>query len=71
MNNYFKLATVLLTVILGIFSFVIADAHSYLSLITNEVENATLAGQWSLIGVEFFVASFILAIGFIIHSRKK
>jgi hypothetical protein len=66
-----KIALVISTLILGIFSFVIADAHSYISLITNQVDDATLAGQWSLISVEFFVASFILAIGFIIHSRKK
>lgn len=66
-----KVALVISTLTLGVFSFVIANAYSYLSLITNEVANATHAGQWNLVGTQFVVLAFGLAIGFIIHSRKK
>lgn len=66
-----KVGLVISVFILSMFSFVIANAYSYISLITNEVENSTLAGQWSLIGVELIFIAFALAIGFIIHSRKK
>lgn len=70
-NKMVKVALVVSVFILGMFSLVISNSYSYLSLITNETENATLAGQWSLIGAEFFVGAFVLALGFIIHSRKK
>jgi len=66
-----KVALVVSTFILSMFSFVIANAYSYISLITDETDNATLAGQWSLIGIELVVLAFALAIGFVIHSRKK
>jgi hypothetical protein len=66
-----KVALVVSVFILGMFSLVIANSYSYLSLITNENENSTLAGQWSLIGVEFFIGALVLALGFIIQSRRK
>jgi len=66
-----KVGLVISTIILGVFSFVISNAYNYLALTSYKTSDSVSAGQWSLVGVEFFVVSFILAIGFIIHSRKK
>jgi|LakMenE01Jun11ns_1017448.scaffolds.fasta_scaffold9719121_4 hypothetical protein len=66
-----KVALVISTLILGMFSFIIAGSFTYLSRITNEVSNSVQAGQWNLIGIQFVFVAFALAIGFIIHSRKK
>ena len=66
-----KIALVLSTLILGIFGFVIADAYSYTALINSQESYQVLSGQWALVGTELVIGSFVLAIGFIIHSRKK
>ena len=67
----YQVALVVASTILGCFSVVIADAYSYLSLITNEVDNKSTASVWSFVSVEFFVLAFVLAIVFVIRSRKK
>jgi len=66
-----KIALVISTLILGIFSFVIADAYNYTAIINDQENYNVLSGQWSLIGTEFVIGSLALAVGFIIHSRKK
>jgi hypothetical protein len=66
-----KIALVLSTLILGIFGFVIADAYNYTAIINDQENYNVLSGQWSLVGTQFVIGSFVLAIGFIIHSRKK
>lgn len=66
-----KVALVISTVILGVFSFIIANAYAYLSLITNEVDNSVHAGQWNLVGTQFLITAFVLALVFVIRSRKK
>lgn len=66
-----KVALVISTVILGVFSFIIANAYAYLSLITNEVDNSVHAGQWNLVGTQFLISAFVLALVFVIRSRKK
>jgi hypothetical protein len=66
-----KIALVLSTLILGIFGFVIADAYSYTALINDQENYNVLSGQWALVGTEFVIGSVILALVFIIRSRKK
>jgi hypothetical protein len=66
-----KIALVLSTLILGIFGFVIADAYSYTALINSQESYQVLSGQWSLVGTQFVIGSLILALVFIIKSRKK
>jgi len=66
-----KVALVISTLILGIFSFVIADAYSYTALINDQENYNVLSGQWSLVGTELVIGSLVLAIGFIIKSRKR
>lgn len=66
-----KIALVISTLILGVFSFVIADAYRYTSLINDQESYKVFSGQWALVGTELVIGSFVLAIGFIIHSRKK
>lgn len=66
-----KLALVLSILILGIFSFVIADAYNYTALINSQESYQVLSGQWSLLGTQFVIGSLILALVFIIRSRKK
>jgi hypothetical protein len=66
-----KVALVISTLILGIFSFVIADAYSYTALINSQESYQVLSGQWSLVGTQFVIGSLILALVFIIKSRKK
>jgi len=66
-----KLALVLSILILGIFSFVIADAYNYTALINSQESYQVLSGQWSLLGTQFVIGSLILALMFIIKSRKK
>jgi hypothetical protein len=66
-----KVALVISTLILGVFSFVIADAYSYTALINSQESYQVLSGQWSLVGTQFVIGSLILALMFIIKSRKK
>jgi hypothetical protein len=66
-----KVALVISTLILGIFGFVIADAYSYTALINDQESYQVLSGQWSLVGTQFVIGSLILALVFIIKSRKK
>jgi hypothetical protein len=66
-----KVALVLSILILGIFGFVIADAYSYTALINSQEKYQVFSGQWSLVGTQFVVGSLILALVFIIKSRKK
>jgi len=66
-----KVALVISTLILGIFGFVIADAYSYTALINDQESYQVLSGQWSLLGTQFVIGSLILALVFIIKSRKK
>lgn len=66
-----KVALVISTLILGVFSFVIADAYSYTALMTDLETYNVLSGQWALVGTELVIGSLALAVGFIIHSRKK
>jgi hypothetical protein len=66
-----KIALVISTLILGIFGFVIADAYSYTALINDQEKYNVLSGQWALVGTELVIGSLVLAVGFIIHSRKK
>jgi hypothetical protein len=66
-----KVALVISTLILGVFGFVIADAYSYTALINDQENYNVLSGQWALVGTEFVIGSVILALVFIIRSRKK
>ena len=66
-----KVALVISTLILGIFGFVIADAYFYTALINDQENYNVLSGQWALVGTEFVIGSLILALVFIIRSRKK
>ncbi len=66
-----KVALVISTLILGMFSFIIAGSFAYLSRITNEVSNSVQAGQWNLIGIQFVVLAFVLAVVFIVRSRQR
>jgi hypothetical protein len=66
-----KVALVISTLILGVFSFVISDAYRYTSLINDQESYKVFSGQWALVGVQFVVGSLILALMFIIKSRKK
>lgn len=66
-----KVALVISILILGIFGFVIADAYSYTALINSQESYQVLSGQWSLIATQFVIGSIILALVFVIQSRKK
>jgi len=66
-----KVALVISTLILGIFSFVIADAYNYTAIINDQENYNVLSGQWALVGTQFVIGSLILALVFIIKSRKK
>jgi len=66
-----KVALVISTLILGIFGFVIADAYSYTALVNDQENYNVLSGQWSLVGTELVIGSLLLAVGFIIKSRKR
>jgi hypothetical protein len=66
-----KVALVISTLILGIFGFVIADAYSYTALINDQESYQVLSGQWALVGTELVIGSLILALVFIIKSRKR
>jgi hypothetical protein len=66
-----KVALVFSTFTLGLFSFQVANTYNYLGLLLNNVDDSVSAGVWSLIGWQLIVLSFGLALGFIIHSRKR
>jgi cell division protein FtsW (lipid II flippase) len=66
-----KIALVVSTFILSMFSFIISDAYDFTAKITDNPNTLVLSGQWQLFGVEVFVLAGVLAIGFVIQSRKK
>jgi hypothetical protein len=66
-----KVCLVVSVFILGLCSFQTANTFEYLAQIVNEVDNSVRAGVWTFFGWQLIILSFALALGFIIHSRKK
>jgi len=66
-----KVCLVVSVFILGLCSFQVANTYNYLAQIVSEVDNSVRAGVWSFAGWQLIILSFALALGFIIHSRKK
>jgi hypothetical protein len=70
-NKMLKISLVVSTFILSMFSFIISDAYHFTAEITDNKNTLVLSGQWKLVGVEVFVFAGVLAIGFLLRSRKK
>lgn len=70
-KNFLRVGLVMASLMAGIFSFFISDTLNYLGVITDDANDLVSAGIWSFVSVQFFILAFILALVFIIRSRKK
>lgn len=70
-KTFLKIGLVMASVVAGIFSFFISDTQNFLGVITDNQDTLVSAGIWSFVSVQFFILAFILALVFIIRSRKK
>ncbi len=70
-KNILKIGIVMSAFIGGVFSFFISDTLNYLSLLTDDPTDKVQSGIWGFVSVQFFILAFILALVFIIRSRKK
>lgn len=70
-KTFLKIGLVMASFVAGVFSLFIADAQKVLAVFTDNKDTLVSSGIWSFLSVEFFVLAFILALVFIIRSRKK
>lgn len=70
-KNFLKIGIVMSALVAGIFSFFISDTLNYLSLFTDDATDKVQSGIWGFVSVQFFILAFVLALVFIIRSRKK
>lgn len=70
-KNFLKIGIVMSAFIGGVFSFFISDTLNYLSVFTDDASDKVQSGIWGFLSVQFFILAFVLALVFIIRSRKK
>jgi len=70
-KNILKIGIVMSAFIAGAFSFFISDTLNYLSVFTDDPSDKVQSGIWGFLSVQFFILAFVLALVFIIRSRKK
>lgn len=70
-KNILKIGIVMSAFIGGVFSFFISDTLNYLSVFTDDPSDKVQSGIWGFVSVQFFILSLVLALVFIIRSRKK
>lgn len=70
-KNILKIGIVMSAFIAGAFSFFISDTLNYLAILTDDADDKVQSGIWSFVSVQFFILAFVLALVFIIRSRKK
>lgn len=70
-KTFLKIGLVMANFVAGVFSLFIADAQNFLGVITDNQDTLVSAGIWNFVSIEFFVLAFVLALVFIIRSRKK
>jgi len=70
-NNFLRIGLVMASLMAGIFSYFISDTLNYLAIFTDDASDKVQSGIWGFVSVQFFILAFILAIVFIIRSRKK
>ena len=70
-KNFLRIGLVMASVMAGIFSFFISDTLNYLAVFTDDANDKVQSGIWSFVSIQFFILAFILALVFIIRSRKK
>lgn len=70
-KNFLRIGLVMFSLMAGIFSFFISDTLNYLGVITDDADDLVQSGIWSFVSVQFFILALVLALVFIIRSRKK
>lgn len=70
-KNFLRIGLVMASLMAGIFSYFISDTLNYLAIFTDDASDKVQSGIWGFVSVQFFILAFILAIVFIIRSRKK
>jgi hypothetical protein len=70
-KNILKIGIVMSAFIGGVFSFFISDTLNYLSVLTDDADDKVQSGIWGFVSLQFFILSIVLALVFIIKSRKR
>ena len=70
-KNFLRIGLVMASAMASIFSYFISDTLNYLAVFTDDASDKVQSGIWAFVSVQFFILAFILAIVFIIRSRKK
>lgn len=70
-KNFLRIGLVMASLMAGIFSYFISDTLNYLAIFTDDASDKVQSGIWGFVSVQFFILAFILALVFIIRSRKK
>lgn len=70
-KNFLRIGLVMASLMAGIFSYFISDTLNYLAVFTDDANEKVQSGIWGFVSVQFFILAFILALVFIIRSRKK
>lgn len=70
-KNILKIGIVMSAFIAGAFSFFISDTLNYLAILTDDADDKVQSGIWGFVSFQFFILSLVLALVFIIKSRKK
>lgn len=70
-KNILKIGIVMSAFIAGAFSFFISDTLNYLSVFTDDPSDKVQSGIWGFVSLQFFILSLVLALVFIIKSRKR
>lgn len=70
-KNILKIGIVMSAFVAGVFSFFISDTLNYLSVFTDDPSDKVQSGIWGFVSLQFFILSLVLALVFIIKSRKR
>lgn len=68
---FLRIGLVMSAFIAGVFSYFIADTQNYLGTLTDNQDDLVSAGIWNFVSIQFFILALVLALVFIIRSRKK
>ena len=68
---FLQVGLVMSALVAGIFSFFISDTLNYLGLFTDNPDDKVQSGIWGFVSGQFFILALVLALVFIIKSRKK
>lgn len=66
-----KIALVISNLVLSMFAFALANAYHYTAVITDNLDDHIRSAIWNFVGIQFVFVSVVLALVFVIRSRKR